>query len=547
MKSKYFACALVAGLALSAMAAAEPGQKQAGGAVIPGEPMNITALPLAKGMVPGRARYSMATREMTILRYPSYEAQDEVSLRGINLIWQSTTAWAFEDYITDAATFGFNEMLDGGSVCGEVGVTTHTINQFSFAYQTGTPATPGSGTPTDPAMAVDIIIYWGFDPLCGPGTNGGVADGNIVGGCVAAFNAPFTVTDLPGSNEAGDAAAWIIDVDLTGAEITLPAGPFGYSVGNWVAFNAPTGPTLTVENRLAADGTGSGLSAYVDSPQVTRLGTLAFGAEPEEGAPPYGQYWFELYAADVNCPADERGACCTIDGVCQIVDAAGCDTLGGVFTLAQPCVSGACTEPPANDDCLAAVVITGFGVTAYDNVGATAGGEADPSCGDQGRDVWYSWEAPCSGTVTLTACLLNTTDDLFAVYEGSDCGNLNTEVGCGDDSCMIGGGPSEVTFSATQGTNYLLRIGTWAGSPGGNANAFELVQGVDCVEGGGFCDADWCQDGEVGVPDIFCFLSDWFSETGTMGPARCYGGTCDVPAIFAFLSEWFSTGQGPCP
>jgi subtilisin-like proprotein convertase family protein len=59
-----------------------------------------------------------------------------------------------------------------------------------------------------------------------------------------------------------------------------------------------------------------------------------------------------------------------------------------------------------------------------------------------------------------------------------------------------------------------------------------------------FCDADWCQDGEVGVPDIFCFLSDWFA----MDPAaRCYGGTCDVPAIFAFLSIWFATGQGPCP
>jgi hypothetical protein len=46
------------------------------------------------------------------------------------------------------------------------------------------------------------------------------------------------------------------------------------------------------------------------------------------------------------------------------------------------------------------------------------------------------------------------------------------------------------------------------------------------------------------VPDIFCFLSDWFA----MDPeARCYGGTCDVPAIFAFLSVWFATGQGPCP
>lgn len=58
-----------------------------------------------------------------------------------------------------------------------------------------------------------------------------------------------------------------------------------------------------------------------------------------------------------------------------------------------------------------------------------------------------------------------------------------------------------------------------------------------------YCDADWCEDGEIGVPDIFCFLSDWFANDPT---ARCFGGTCEVPAIFAFLSAWFAAGQGPC-
>jgi hypothetical protein len=63
------------------------------------------------------------------------------------------------------------------------------------------------------------------------------------------------------------------------------------------------------------------------------------------------------------------------------------------------------------------------------------------------------------------------------------------------------------------------------------------------VCGPAFCDADWCQDGSVGVPDIFCFLSDWFA----MDPdAINYGGTSGVPAIFAFLAEWFATPQGPC-
>ncbi len=64
-----------------------------------------------------------------------------------------------------------------------------------------------------------------------------------------------------------------------------------------------------------------------------------------------------------------------------------------------------------------------------------------------------------------------------------------------------------------------------------------------CEGGPAFCDADWCQDGSVGVPDIFCFLSAWFANDPA---ARNYGGSNGVPAIFAFLSVWFATGTGPC-
>ncbi len=77
---------------------------------------------------------------------------------------------------------------------------------------------------------------------------------------------------------------------------------------------------------------------------------------------------------------------------------------------------------------------------------------------------------------------------------------------------------------------------------GGSVSAFGAsCDGAEC--GPAFCDADWCQDGSVGVPDIFCFLSAWFANDPE---ARNYGGTNGVPAIFAFLSIWFATGTGPC-
>jgi len=69
------------------------------------------------------------------------------------------------------------------------------------------------------------------------------------------------------------------------------------------------------------------------------------------------------------------------------------------------------------------------------------------------------------------------------------------------------------------------------------------ISGTGCTGMEG-CDADWCQDEVVGVPDIFCFLADWFANDPT---ARNYGGVNGVPAIFAFLAVWFATGIGPCP
>ena len=64
-----------------------------------------------------------------------------------------------------------------------------------------------------------------------------------------------------------------------------------------------------------------------------------------------------------------------------------------------------------------------------------------------------------------------------------------------------------------------------------------------CTGSGNCADADWCGDTNVGIDDIFCFLSDWFAMDYD---ARNYGGTEGVAAIFAFLGNWFAWGIGPC-
>lgn len=47
--------------------------------------------------------------------------------------------------------------------------------------------------------------------------------------------------------------------------------------------------------------------------------------------------------------------------------------------------------------------------------------------------------------------------------------------------------------------------------------------------------ADWDCSGNINVPDIFAFLSDWFASRGDFNA----DGVNDVPDIFAFLAAWF--------
>ena len=100
--------------------------------------------------------------------------------------------------------------------------------------------------------------------------------------------------------------------------------------------------------------------------------------------------------------------------------------------------------PPANDDCLAAQVLTPGGVFADNevvgtNVGATNSGETAPGCASfSGGDVWYQVTVPASGNITIETNNNGSTmtDTGMAVYSGS-CGSL-VLVECDDDDSLDG-------------------------------------------------------------------------------------------------------------
>ena len=102
-------------------------------------------------------------------------------------------------------------------------------------------------------------------------------------------------------------------------------------------------------------------------------------------------------------------------------------------------------------------------------MGATTDGPDEPNaCNFLGdtqvqSDVWYSYTASCTGEATVSLCG-SSYDTKLAIYDGtSGCPTVESAIACNEDFC---GRQSEVTFLVMAGTEYLLRIGGFAGEQG---------------------------------------------------------------------------------
>lgn len=135
-------------------------------------------------------------------------------------------------------------------------------------------------------------------------------------------------------------------------------------------------------------------------------------------------------------------------------------------------------------DTFPGTTITGFsGSLTGSNTGMT-GQAGEPQVVDSGaaniHSYWYSWTAPAAGRFTIATCNpsaggAGTTnyDTTLGIYTGATVGGLFT-VGTNDDTtgCLINGGSglgSTVTFAATSGTTYRIRVDGWQASQGNYA------------------------------------------------------------------------------
>jgi len=122
--------------------------------------------------------------------------------------------------------------------------------------------------------------------------------------------------------------------------------------------------------------------------------------------------------------------------------------------------------PPANDNFVAAVSISGTSGTATgNNANATKQpGEPSHAGNPGGQSVWYNWTAPSASPVTIDTAM-SAFDTLLAVYTGNAVNSLAAVAN--NNNISTNNARSRVTFTPVAGTIYRIAVD---GAGGANGN-----------------------------------------------------------------------------
>lgn len=146
--------------------------------------------------------------------------------------------------------------------------------------------------------------------------------------------------------------------------------------------------------------------------------------------------------------------------------------------------NGPALAAPTNDSCASPETITGSlpVSTPFDTLDTVQAGDGpvhnalvpggcvDPGFvsdgGGMDHDLWFCWNSTYEGPVQVDTCTSGGTDTRLAVYAGCACpANDSNLLTCNDDGCVMSL-QSQVTFDATLGQDYMIRVGRFPGDSG---------------------------------------------------------------------------------
>ena len=166
-----------------------------------------------------------------------------------------------------------------------------------------------------------------------------------------------------------------------------------------------------------------------------------------------------------DCDSIVKGACCTQSETCEFITFVACDTMGGLWNGdGSSCMNTICSTS-AFDECADAMIIS-LGATAFST--AEASNSIDPyddsMCSNSylgvlNADIWFSYEATCTSTLTVSTCNTATFDTDLVMYEGV-CGKLQ-QIACNGDDDACSEYTSRFSVNVTSGESYFIRLGGW--------------------------------------------------------------------------------------
>ena len=208
---------------------------------------------------------------------------------------------------------------------------------------------------------------------------------------------------------------------------------------------------------------------------------------------------------------------CTATGGSNV--GTGCNQPNFANAIANP--TGVCAAPPApvNNNCQNGVDISD-GVRSFDTTSATTDGPALPADCEEGsgldfvNDIWFVYEATCTGTATFDFSGSDYDTRVAAYTDDGGCpGSL---IACDDDSGT--GLDSLMTFDAVEGAVYIIRVGGFSGSGVGTVDVSCTASA--CRVNISLDGSDLLIDGTQG-PDVILVTQDGGTLIGVINDGEC--------------------------